>query len=130
MKTKFTMLAMVTSAIVGAIGVKDLHAQTSSVSKAPAFYISEFELTDPEGIKPYSARVESTFKPFGGRYIVRGGKIAPLEGDPPKGRIVVIAFDSMENAQAWYDSPAYREIRPIRHKSAKSRVYIVEGMAN
>jgi uncharacterized protein (DUF1330 family) len=38
----------------------------------------------------------------------------------------MIAFDSMEQAQAWYDSPAYRAIRPIRHKSATSRVYIVE----
>jgi hypothetical protein len=38
-----------------------------------------------------------------------------------------VAFDSMEQAQAWYDSPSYRAIRPIRHQSAKSRVYIVEG---
>ncbi len=42
-------------------------------------------------------------------------------------RCPFIAFDSMERAQAWYDSPAYRAIRPIRHKSATSRVYIVEG---
>jgi len=39
----------------------------------------------------------------------------------------VIKFDSMEKAKAWYDSPAYREIRPIRHGAAKSRVFIVEG---
>jgi hypothetical protein len=49
-----------------------------------------------------------------------------VEGEAPK-RIVMIAFDSMEQAQAWYDSPAYRAIRPIRHKSATPRVYIVEG---
>jgi uncharacterized protein (DUF1330 family) len=80
-------------------------------------------VTDPEGIKPYSQQVDATFAPFGGRYVVRGGKTASLEGEPPK-RIVMIAFDSMEQAQAWYDSPAYRA---IRHKSATSRVYIVEG---
>jgi uncharacterized protein (DUF1330 family) len=41
--------------------------------------------------------------------------------------MVVIEFDSKEQAQAWYDSPAYRKIMPLRHKSAISRVYIVEG---
>ncbi|HHZ8846566.1 TPA: hypothetical protein ACWMEY_004252 [Enterobacter cloacae] len=25
-------------------------------------------------MKPYSAQVESTFRPFGGRFIVRGGE--------------------------------------------------------
>jgi quinol monooxygenase YgiN/uncharacterized protein (DUF1330 family) len=95
-------------------------------TKAPAYYVSEFELTDAEAIKPYSAQVEATFKPFGGYYFVRGGQVSSLEGGPIK-RIVMIAFPSLEQAQAWYDSPQYREIRPIRLRSAKSRVYIVEG---
>ncbi|WP_260117451.1 DUF1330 domain-containing protein [Pseudoduganella dura] len=89
--------------------------------------MSEFVVTDREGMKPYSAQVESTFLPFGGRYIVRGGKIRGLEGDGPNGGMVVIEFDSKEKAQAWYDSPAYRKLMPIRHQSATSRVYIVEG---
>ncbi|HCY63259.1 MAG TPA: DUF1330 domain-containing protein [Oxalobacteraceae bacterium] len=129
MKLKHVPIAVFTAAI-GAITVTGAGAQTPRTSTAPAYYISEFELTDPEGIKPYSARVESTFKPYGGRYIVRGGKIDSREGDAPKGRIVVIAFDSMEKAQAWYDSAAYREIKPIRLKSTKSRVFIVEGKAD
>ena len=130
MKTKRSMLlAAFAAAAISGFPLEALHAQAPSAGKPPAFYISEFEVTDPEGIKPYSARVESTFVPFGGRYIVRGGKVASLEGEPTK-RIVMIEFPSMEQAQAWYDSPAYRELRPIRHKSAKSRVFIVEGTAN
>jgi uncharacterized protein (DUF1330 family) len=92
----------------------------------PAFYVAEFEVTDGEGIRPYSQQVEATFMPFSGRYVARGGKTMSLEGEAPK-RIVMIAFDSMEQAQARYDWPAYRAMRPIRHKSATSRVYIVEG---
>jgi uncharacterized protein (DUF1330 family) len=41
---------------------------------------------------------------------------------------VVVAFDSMEKARAWYDSPAYDTIKPIRHSSAKTRAFIVEGV--
>jgi uncharacterized protein (DUF1330 family) len=127
MKTRtIALLATVASVAIGAFGTGAIFAQTQSPPKRPAFYISEFELSDPEGIKPYSQQVEATFAPFTGRYIVRGGQTASLEGDQPK-RIVVIAFDSMAQAQAWYDSPAYRAIRPIRIQSAKSRVYIVEG---
>jgi len=121
------LLVAVAGAAIGALGVDALRAQGAAAARGPAFYISEFQVTDPEGIRPYSARVASTFEPFGGRFIVRGGKVASLEGDPPHGRFVVIAFDSLEKAQAWYDSPAYRELRPIRHRSATSRVFILEG---
>ena len=125
MKTRtIVMLPAVASIAVCAIETRAIFAQSGSQTKQPAYYISEFELSDPEGIKPYSQQVEATFTPFSGRYLVRGGQTATLEGEQPK-RIVMIAFDSM--AQAWYDSPAYRAIRPIRLQSAKSRVYIVEG---
>jgi uncharacterized protein (DUF1330 family) len=55
-------------------------------------------------------------------------KIQALEGEAPKGGIVVIAFDSAEKARAWYDSPAYAAIRPIRQSAAKRRIFIVEGI--
>lgn len=102
---------------------------TANATKPPAYYISEFELMDPDGIKPYSAAVESTFQPFGGKYATRGGKVISLEGEPNK-RVIMIVFPSLEQAQAWYASPRYQEIMPIRHKSAKSRVFIMEGFSN
>jgi uncharacterized protein (DUF1330 family) len=90
--------------------------------------VAEFEITDPEGMKPYSANVESTFKPYGGHFIVRGGKTVSLEGDAPKRRRVVIEFDSVVKAQAWYNSPEYTELRKIRQRSAKTDVYLIEGV--
>jgi uncharacterized protein (DUF1330 family) len=127
MKTRIiALLAAVASVAIAPFGTGAIVAQTQNPPKRPAYYISEFELGDPEGIKPYSEQVEATFTPFTGRYLVRGGQTASLEGEQPK-RIVMIAFDSMAQAQAWYDSSAYRAIRPIRLQSAKSRVYIVEG---
>jgi hypothetical protein len=58
-------------------------------------------VTDREAIKPYSANVESTFKPFGGRFIVCGADPVPLEGRSPKGRLVIIAFDC--SATIWME---------------------------
>ena len=104
-------------------------AATANTAQPGAYYLSEFELTDAEGIRPYSAAVESTFRPYGGWYVVRGGKVTSLEGAPTQ-RFIMIAFPSMERAQAWYDSENYRAIRPIRHRSATSRVFILGALPN
>jgi uncharacterized protein (DUF1330 family) len=48
---------------------------------------------------------------------VRGGKVQTVEGEAPKGYIVVIAFDSVEKARGSYCSPAYEAIKLIRRNS-------------
>ncbi|GFM49040.1 hypothetical protein ALQ47_02755 [Pseudomonas cichorii] len=106
-------------------------AMSAAFAQTPGsmtYYVAEFEPTIPGAIKPYSDRVEDTFKPFGGRFIVRGGEIDALEGEKPMGRMIVIAFDNIEQARAWYSSPAYEELKPIRHKAGKTNVYIVQGI--
>ncbi|WKL56703.1 DUF1330 domain-containing protein [Asticcacaulis sp. ZE23SCel15] len=114
--------------LICALSTGAASAQTSPVPVPHAYYIAEFEPTVPDAIKPYSAQVASTFEPFGGRFIVRGGRAEFLEGAPSKGRIVIIQFDSLEKAQAWYDLPAYTALREIRYKAGISRVFILEGL--
>ena len=60
-------------------------------------------------------------------YVVRGGKTQALEGQPPKS-IVVLAFDITEKALAWYNSPAYEAIKPIRQGASVSRIFMAEGL--
>ncbi|WP_235202499.1 DUF1330 domain-containing protein [Pseudomonas syringae USA007] len=104
-------------------------ASEAKAETRPAYYVAEFEITDDEGMKPYSAQVESTFKPYGGHFIVRGGKTISLEGAAPKRRRVVIEFASVEKAQAWYNSAEYTELRKVRQRSAKTNVYLIEGVS-
>jgi uncharacterized protein (DUF1330 family) len=85
-------------------------------------------VTDPATMQKYGEKAPETMEPFHHHFVVRGGKTQALEGEPPKG-IIVIAFDSVEKAREWYDSPAYSAIKPIRQSAAKSRVFIVEGVA-
>lgn len=127
MKTYSPMLfAALTVVVGGVLPTATVSAQTPPALSRPGIYVSEFEVTDAEGIKAYSAGVDATFEPFGGHYIVRGGTVVSLEGAPTK-RIVMIEFPSLAQAQAWYDSSAYRALRPIRHRTATSKVFIVEG---
>jgi uncharacterized protein (DUF1330 family) len=117
--------------LIGAAGNNAIHGQ--QVKTPPVYLISEADaVTDPTAIKEYAAKVNEILAPFNGRYhfVVRGGKTEGLDGEaPPKG-ILVIAFDSSERAHAWYDSPAYAAIRPIRQAAVKGRMFIVEGVAS
>jgi uncharacterized protein (DUF1330 family) len=123
-------IGAVVGVLVGAAGINAIHGQ--QVKTLPVYVISEADaITDPTGIKEYGAKVLETLAPFNGHYhfVVRGGKTESLDGDaPPKG-IVVITFDSSEQAHAWYNSPTYAAIRPIRLAAVKGRMFIVEGVA-
>jgi uncharacterized protein (DUF1330 family) len=98
----------------------------------PVYVISEAdEVTDLAALKDYGSKVAGTLAPFNGQYhfVVRGGKTESLDGGTPPHGTVVIAFDSAEAAHAWYDSPAYQAIKPIRLAATKGRMFIVEGAA-
>jgi uncharacterized protein (DUF1330 family) len=125
MNYKFALTGLA-GVLIGAAGAVALHAQQEKVP--PAYVIAEVEVTDPPTMQKYGANVPETLAPFNHHYVVRSNKIQSLEGEPPKGGVIIIAFDSVENARAWYDSPAYAAIRPIRQSAAKSRIFIVEGL--
>jgi uncharacterized protein (DUF1330 family) len=111
------------------VGVAGAHAiRPQQVKPAPGYVIAEVDVTDPEAFKKYAEKVPATVAAADGHYLVRGGKIQVVEGEAPK-RVVVIAFESAEKAHAWEYSPAYEAIKPMRQSSAKSRIFIVEGIA-
>lgn len=55
------------------------------------------------------------------------GAVSGLEGAAPDG-VIVLEFPSVEEAQAWYNSPGYQEALPFRLKSARYRSFIVDGL--
>ena len=127
MKTNFKVtLAVLAGVLAGIAGTKLIAAQQAKTP--PAYFIAEVQVTDLPMMQKYGEKVPATLAPFNHQYLVRSSKVQTLEGEPPKGGIVVITFDSMEKAREWYDSPAYTAIRPIRQSAAKSRIFIVEGM--
>jgi uncharacterized protein (DUF1330 family) len=125
MKTNFKlMLAVLAGAVIGVGSATLIHAR--QVKVLPGYVVAEVDVTDPATFQKYAEKAPGTIAASNGHYIIRGGKSMSIEGEPPK-RFVVIAFDSVEKAKAWEDSPAYEAIKPIRHSSAKSRVFIIEG---
>lgn len=120
-------LAVLAGVSIGVAATELNHAQ--QVKTPPGYVIAEVDVTDPTTMRKYGEKVPETMAPFNHHFLVSSSKIQTLEGEAPKGGIVVIAFDSAEKAREWYDSPAYAAIRPIRQSAAKSRLLIVEGIA-
>jgi uncharacterized protein (DUF1330 family) len=94
----------------------------------PAYIIARVQVTDPEQYKEYTKLTPAAIESCGGRFIVRGGKTVTLEGEPETRRLVVIEFPTMEQAQAFYDSPLYRTARGVRAGAAIGQFVAVEGV--
>ena len=93
-----------------------------------AFVIAEVSVTDAEGYEKYRPLAGASVVANGGTYEVRGGTVESLEGEPVTGRIVILRFDSVEEARDWYNSDGYQAALPLRQAAAESRVFIVEGV--
>ena len=92
-----------------------------------AFHIARVNITDWDTYSEYARIAPGTVVAHGGKYHVRAGKTKTLEGKENKARNVVIEFPSFEQADAWYHSPEYQEIIPIRQRASESDHFIVEG---
>jgi uncharacterized protein (DUF1330 family) len=93
-----------------------------------AYIIVEIEVTDPAGYEEYKKLAGATVAQHGGKYIVRGGATEVLEGDWQPKRIVILQFDSMQRAKEWLNCAEYREPRKMRHRTAKTKMILVEGV--
>jgi uncharacterized protein (DUF1330 family) len=93
----------------------------------PAYVIYQGEVTDPERYERYKTEAAASIAAAGGRYVVRGGAVDVLEGEPPAGRTVVLEFADMAAARAWYDGARYTEARTLREGAATARMYVVDG---
>lgn len=93
-----------------------------------AYMIFDVDIHDPQQYGDYRNLAAPTVAQYGGRYIVRGGEAKQLEGGWDPKRVVVLQFDTKEQALAWYESPEYQVAKAIRERVATSRAIIVEGV--
>lgn len=93
-----------------------------------AYVIAEIDITDPAAYEDYRRQVPDVIARYGGKYIVRGGRVEPLEGGWSPKRIAVVEFPSMEQALKFYRSPEYEPLLRIRQKASRGKLIIVEGV--
>ena len=92
-----------------------------------AYLIANVDVHDPDAYQDYRSRTGAIVERHGGRFIVRGGDVHHLEGEPWTKRLVIIQFPDLASAQGFYDSPEYQEIIPLRTRVSDGALLIVEG---
>ena len=92
------------------------------------YVIVEIEVTDPVGYEEYKKLAGATVAKYGGKYIVRGGASETLEGDWQPKRIVILEFESVQHAKDWLNCAEYEEPRKMRHRTAKTKMVVVQGI--
>ena len=108
-KQALTLLAGV--ALGGAV-IQSIHAQT----KPPTYVVVAIrKINDADGFKAgvVDKAAPAVLAAAEGRYVIRTQTIISLDGPPPQ-RFILIAFDSVEKAQAWHNSAAQKELDALR----------------
>jgi uncharacterized protein (DUF1330 family) len=65
---------------------------------------------------------------YGGKFLVRGGRAEVLEGDWQPNRLVVVEFDSFEQAKAWWNSDDYAAPKKLRQSASTTNMIVVDGI--
>ena len=93
----------------------------------PAYIIAHITVTDAEKYEDYKALAPAAIAAHGGRYLVRGGPVISLEGEPESRRVAVLEFPSVEKAEAFYRSAEYGAAMDKRRGAAQGQFILVEG---
>jgi uncharacterized protein (DUF1330 family) len=111
-------------AALGAAAVQGLHAQ----AKPPVYQITEIEFLDRAAYeRDYVPKAQAVIRAAGGKFLAAGSNTTSIEGDPPKARIVIQQWDSVEQIHAYRNSAAFKELLPLRNRLAKFRAFTIEA---
>jgi uncharacterized protein (DUF1330 family) len=104
MKTHYTIaLAMFAGVGLGAAAVQGLHAQ----AKPLVYSVAEIDIADQAAYSTYVPKAQAAIKAGGGKFLAAGGTITAVDGEPPKSRVVIQQWDSLEKYQAYRNSAAF-----------------------
>src|SRR4051794_20653590 len=96
-------------------------------ARMSAYLIANINVQDPDAYQAYRSRTPEIIARHGGRFIVRGGAVHVLEGEPEVHRLVVIEFPDVDAAKGFYECDEYQQIIPLRTNASEGSLLIVEG---
>ncbi len=93
----------------------------------PAYIVAIVNVTDPAAYDEYRLLAGTAMQRYGGRFLARGGKSEVLEGSFPGSRVVVVEYESLEQARRFYHSPEYQAARSKRLGAADFNMIVIDG---
>lgn len=93
-----------------------------------AYVIADIDVRDAAAYETYKQGVQATVDKYGGRFLVRGGEVTPVEGGWKPKRMIVIEFPDMASLERWYASPEYKPLLDIRLGASEGNLVKVMGL--
>lgn len=116
-------IAMLVGAAIGAATVGGLQAQT----KPKAYTVTEQEVLDPAAVAAYLSPVQAAVKAAGAHLLNTTGKVVGIMGAAPPKRVIINEWDNLEQAQAFYNSKAFKDLAPLRDKGHEGKPRLCGG---
>ena len=92
------------------------------------YLLADVDIHDNQTFAEYAKKSQDIIKKYGGRYLIRGGKIDHMEGKWPLERVILLEFNDIEKLNECFNSPEYLQIKPIRERSSSSKAVILQGI--
>lgn len=94
----------------------------------PGFIIGQLkDITDSEAFSAYQAGAGPALAKYGGKVLVNSTNIDSGDGGWSPLGMVVVEFESVEQANKFYNSPEYQAVIGQRFNSADSAVIFADG---
>ena len=92
------------------------------------YAIISVEVKDEAAYNSVLDQVPAIVEAHGGRYLVQGGSAEVIRGDWKPDRLVVLEFDTVEQARRWQEADDYADVRQKLNEATDTQVVIVEGV--
>ena len=92
-----------------------------------AYFVWHNRIHNAEKMQEYVSKALETLAPYHPEIVVLDAHSQVVEGNAPWPGTVVIKFDSRDAAMAWYNSPAYQEVLPLRLAATEGFGVLVDG---
>ena len=94
-----------------------------------AYLLAEVKAADAPALATGDELAAAAIARHGGRCLADGGRSEVLEGkwQAPE-RLLIVEFDSLQQAKRFYDSPEYQQARAARGDAAAMNMLVVEGL--
>ncbi|HMJ10270.1 MAG TPA: DUF1330 domain-containing protein [Polyangiaceae bacterium] len=92
-----------------------------------AYFIFHNRITDPSKMQEYVPRAFASLTPYEPEFLVLDENSHVVEGSTHLPRTIVIKFKSRRDAEAWYNSPEYRQALPLRLEATEGIAMIVDA---
>jgi uncharacterized protein (DUF1330 family) len=94
------------------------------------YMVAQVQILDPEQWERYKEIAAREIARHGGQYLARGVSPEVEEADwsqPEDLQVNIVAFPSLEQAHAWYNSPEYANALAFRQRAVHRRLFFVPG---